>query len=221
MVLYRRSKRNQNSSKGFIIPPSYSWDGVSGSNPLQDEISTLYSGLTIPNRGGLTSYYNIGLSLVEPLKVSRPNHQKITGTTQVINVTNYFNGRFTYRNVNYRKEDGTDDNTPFKLPIPISMNGKFRFGGNGGSRFCYSSNLTPTYTAFRYIMFDEKINNGKGGFISGPLTKTLKITINTMPFEPTTPYYKIVNGQYYQTCSITSGYTENNKLKFSIESNIP
>ena len=218
MVLYRRSKHNQKNAKGFVVPPSYSWDGSTSANTLQNELLSLYPTLKISSRGGGTLYYYVNPLIKEPLRVSRPNHQKVTGTTQAINVTNYFNGRFTYRNIQYRNENGGIINTPFKLPIPISINNKSKFM-NSSSRFCYSPKLTPTYAAFRYLMFDEKINNGKGGFISGPLSKTLKVTLDDVPFIPSTPYNN--DGVYRSTCNVVNILSDITTLKFSIESNVP
>lgn len=217
MLLYRRNKKNQKNAKGFVVPPSYSWDGSTSANTLQNELLSLYPTLKITSRGGSTLYYIQNPLIKEPLRVSRPNHQRVTGITQTINVTNYLNGRFTYRNLEYRNENGEIISTPFKLPIPISINNKFRL--DSSSRFCYSPKLTPTYAAFRYLMFDEKINNGKGGFISGPLSKTLKVTLDDVPFIPSTPYN--FNGVYRSTCNVVNILSDITTLKFSIESNVP
>ncbi len=219
MLLYRRNKKNQKNAKGFVVPPSYSWDGSTSANTLQNELLSLYPTLKITSRGGSTLYYIQNPLIKEPLRVSRPNHQRVTGITQTINVTNYLNGRFTYRNLEYRNENGDPTITSFKVPHPLKIKGNV-FNDNTTSRFCYSSRLTPTYATFRYIMFNPNINNGKGGFITGPLSKTLKVTLESFPLIPSTPVYKF--GKFYSTCTVVPNYSGfENKLRFSIESNVP
>jgi hypothetical protein len=212
MLVYRKKRKRKGTNlykKGFVIPPDWTWDSILGTgvNSLQQELLNLYPTKTIMNRGGETQNVN----------QSRPNHYKVTGNTQSINLGYYLNGRFTYYNVAYLLSDGSPDY--INLPIPVSRNQQYAHG----RRFCYHSKLTPTYIKFRYIMFDPDFNGGKGRFVTGPLISTIKITLENFPFVPTTPYcvspFGCSSTELSATCTTKPGTY--NKLKCSIESNVP
>ena len=211
MLIYRKKRKSKNSSsfkKGYVIPPDWTWDSINnvGVNSLQQELLNLYPTKTIMNRGGET----------QNVYQSRPNHYKVTGNTQSINLGYYLNGRFFYKDVGYYLPDGSSD--LINLPVPVSRNGQYAFG----KRFCYDGRLIPTYLKFRYIMFDPNFNNGKGRFVTGPLSSTIKITLEHFPFIPTTPFCNnppCTPTELQSTCITKIGVYD--KLKCNFESNVP
>jgi len=211
MLVYRKKRKSYNGSsfkKGYVIPPDWTWDSINnvGINSLQQELLILYPTKTIMNRGGET----------QNVYQSRPNHYKVTGNTQSINLGYYLNGRFFYKDIEYYLPDGSIN--VINLPIPVSRNQQYGFG----KRFCYDGKLIPTYLKFRYIMFDPDFNNGKGRFITGPLSSTIKITLETFPFIPTTPFCDnppCTPTELQSTCITKIGVYD--KLKCNFESNVP
>jgi hypothetical protein len=221
ILIYRRSAGKRGTTKrkkGMVVPPSWEWDSVNliGTNPFENEILSICPSCKLSTRGGNTKYFKANPlpSVKEDLHISRPNHYKLTGNTQSINVGYFLNGRFTYKHTQYRSPNNFDTDQQILLPIPVSK----RFKNlSKGSRFCYRSQVTPTYVKFRYIMFNNNTNGGQGGFITGPTTNTIKIMLNTFPFVPNEPYY--YNNKYLPTCTVKDGsYTI---LKCSIENNVP
>ena len=211
MLVYRKKRKSYNGSsfkKGYVIPPDWTWDSINnvGINSLQQELLILYPTKTIMNRGGET----------QNVYQSRPNHYKVTGNTQSINLGYYLNGRFFYNDIEYYLPDGSIN--VINLPIPVSRYQQYGFG----KRFCYDGKLIPTYLKFRYIMFDPNFNNGKGRFITGPLSSTIKITLETFPFIPTTPFCNnppCTPTELQSTCITKIGVYD--KLKCNFESNVP
>lgn len=220
MLTYRKSKKtNSSSKKGMVVPPSWKWDSISmsGTNTFEDQILSICPTCVLPTRGGDTKYFKEYPFIQEDLHITRPNHYKLTGVTESINVGNFLNGRFTYKNVSYRSPNTTSGqmNEQILLPVPVSKN--ISTSTSYASRFCYRAKLRPTYIKFRYIMFDANLNNGKGGFITGPTTNTIKIMVEKFPFIPKQPFYD--NYKYYQTC--TTKEADYTKLKCYIENNVP
>jgi len=211
MLVYRKKRKSYNGSsfkKGYVIPPDWTWDPINnvGINSLQQELLTLYPTKTIMNRGGET----------QNVYQSRPNHYKVTGNTQSINLGYYLNGRFFYNDIEYYLPDGSTN--VINLPIPVSRYQQYGFG----KRFCYDGRLIPTYLKFRYIMFDPDFNNGKGRFITGPLSSTIKITLEKFPFIPTTPFCNnppCTPTELQSTCITKIGVYD--KLICNFESNVP
>jgi hypothetical protein len=224
MLIYRKSRNKRFTSKtkkGMVIPPSWEWDSISmsGTNTFEDQILTICPTCVLPTRGGATKYFNQNPFIQEDLHITRPNHYKLTGVTESINVGNFLNGRFTYKQVLYRSPNPIQPSMGEQILLPIPTSRRNSSSGTGSARFCYRSELTPTYIKFRYIMFDVNLNGGQGGFITGPTTNTVKIMLETFPFIPNEPFYFNFNGKYYPTCTVKQeDYT---KLKCYIENNVP
>jgi hypothetical protein len=149
-----------------------------------------YYGKTINNRGGIQTYYDGGSTgSTIPLIVPRTNHYQVQGINEVVQLDSYFEGRFAYTSVEYW--DGFTSTAVPNIPIPhtnAAKNGKQkRKSGILGVpyRLCYTGSLTSLYVAFRYLMFDPYSNEGKGKFIEGPLSKTIKVTNRYFPFLKT------------------------------------
>lgn len=211
MLIYRKSA-GKPPKRGFVVPPSYNWDGSIGTNPLQDELSTLYPGVKIKNRGGLTLFAG---SPATPLQISRPNHRRITDLTTPIYVGDYLNGRFREDYVRYLNSAGTP--TDLLLFVPVSRTRVNTGRANVGTRFCYTNKLTPVYVKFRYIMFEPNLTTNKGRFITGPLSPTVKIALENFPFVPTGVLE--INNKFKVTCEPTD--KDYKTLKTYIESNLP
>jgi len=152
--------------------------------------------LTGPNyfwsRGG-SHFFSPGGPGPKPLiAIDRPNHYEVYGyTISSYPIWQYFTGRFLYGDVMYRDAstfDPTDATTRFDslqtITTLIPVSGR-RSGGKfiNGKRFSYEQKYTPLYCAFRYIQWLPLANGGKGQIVSGPFTKTLKISGYYHPFE--------------------------------------
>jgi hypothetical protein len=220
MLIYRKSKRKKftsKSKKGMVVPTSWKWDSfaLSGTNTLEDQILSICPNCKLDTRGGKTKFFSEP-NIVEDLKISRPNHYKITGNTESVNLGYFLNGRFTYKNTEYRPPNQSGHTEQIFLPIPVSRRNN---NISPSTRFCYKSEVSPTYIKFRYIMFNKDVNGGKGGFITGPTTNTVKIMLEQFPYVPNEPFFSIIKNKYLPTCSVKNG--NYNKLKCSIETNVP
>ena len=192
MVQYKMKGGKLNNSKGggYIVQPLMEDDGFGNiTNGLQTKIMTYY-GKTINNRGGIQTYNDGGLGSTTPLIVPRMNHYQVYNPNEVVLLDDYFEGRFRYTFVSYYS-GVTSLGLLFNIPTPITNSQKNvrwkKKSGNSGTtyRLCYDGRLTSLYVAFRYLMFDPYSNEGKGKFIEGPLSKTIKVTNKFFPFLKT------------------------------------
>jgi hypothetical protein len=194
MVQYKMKSGKLNNSKGggYIVQPMMEDDGFGNiTNGLQTRIMTYY-GKTINNRGGIQTYYTGGTGSTIPLIVPRMNHYQVSNQNEVVLLDSYFEGRFGYTSLPYY----SGVTSPFfgilnNVPIPYTNAGKNvkqkKKSGILGIPYqlCYPGSLTSLYVAFRYLMFDPYSNEGKGKFIEGPLSKTIKVTNKFFPFLKT------------------------------------
>jgi hypothetical protein len=190
MVQYKMKGGKLNNSKGggYIVQPRMEDDGFGNiTNELQTRIMNYY-GKTINNRGGIQTYKDAPGSTI-PLIVPRMNHYQVSGVNQVVQLDDYFKGRFGYSSLAYW--NGATNVLVPNIPIPFTNSSKnskqkYKSGVLGVPyRLCYTGNLTSLYVAFRYLMFDPYSNNGKGKFIEGPLSKTIKVSNRYFPFLKT------------------------------------
>jgi len=169
------------------------------------------------------------------LGIDRPNHYEVYGyTISTYNIWEYFTGRFEYDNVEYFDATTYNPSSPatevINTLIPISGKrsaGKV-YSQTSAPRFSYDAKYTPLYCAFRYIQWLPNANGGLGQIISGPLSKTLKITGYFHPFQVNylqSAQFGIPVANISQNWSVGKaglgigpGY---NLLKVSWESNVP
>ena len=205
----------------YIVQPRIEDNGLGNPiNWLQERIKNLYGNdKTLTTRGGVMTM-NDGITPGTPLAVNRHNHTEIdiTDFNKIVNLSNYLTGRFTYDTIHYLPTGGSITSLP-NVPVPTtnraannntSYRRKYK-GGNGTSyELCYTGNLTSLYIAFRFIMFDPYSNDGKGKFIEGPLSQTIKVTNKYFPFLNTA-----VDGE----CSVNPQFassTNNAKIQCSL-----
>jgi len=185
-------KRKSNKKKGIIITRSASKWVVPSKHIAGVGQDTNLPWLSTGNfwsRGGSHSVYNFATNTTQILGIDRPNHYEVYGyTVSNYPIWQYFTGRFEYADVLYRDSSMFDPNNPttslstINTLIPISGkrgSGKFKLT----TRYSYSSMYTPVYCAFRYIQYFPNANGGKGQILSGPFSKTLKITGLYHPFN--------------------------------------
>jgi hypothetical protein len=219
MVHYRRKNRSRKNGGNIHKGSSYVIPSKQIANVGQDTNLPWLSSGGFWNRGGNHTIYDSIGSTSSIIGIDRPNHYEINGyTMSTYNVYEYLTGRFEYFNVMYSDTTGTD-NSIFTL---IPSQGKSRGGKNKPtSRFAYSSYLTPYYFSFRYIQWLPNANGGLGQIISGPLSKTLKITPYYFPFN--TDY--VLSQQFgYPVSSIDTNFISGDgyyKLKCNWETNLP
>ena len=207
---------NNTKGGGYIVQPMMEDDGFGNiTNGLQTRIMTYY-GKTINNRGGIQTYYTGGTGSIIPLIVPRMNHYQVQGINEVVQLDSYFEGRFTYTSSDYY----SGLTAPFygilnNVPMPYTNRSKNstqkKKSGILGIPYqlCYPGSLTSLYVAFRYLMFDPYSNEGKGKFIEGPLSKTIKVTNKFFPFLKTpTDGFCTVN-------PIFTASTNNTLIRFS------
>ena len=187
MVQYKMKSVNNKPSKfkrnggGFVVEPRMENNGVGGvRNGLQYDIMSLY-GKVITTRGGVQKRG------ANNLAVNRMNHYKVQSLNEIYNLSDYFSGRYSYRTIGYTN-DGGDPDSLGGVPIPFTNASKntsdrMKKSGNGTPyEICYNGVLTSLYVAFRYLMFDPDSNEGKGKFIEGPLSQTIKVSNKYFPF---------------------------------------
>jgi hypothetical protein len=217
MVQYKMKsgKLKRPKGGGYIVQPRMNDDGSGNiTNELQTRIMNLY-GKTINNRGGIQTYRHSGSpGATIPLIVPRMNHYQVSSLNQLVELSDYFTGRFAYTTLSYWTGE-THTGMLNNIPIPYTNNSKNikhkKKSGIIGTpyRLCYSGNLTSLYVAFRYLMFDPYSNNGMGKFIEGPLSKTIKVTNKYFPFLKTaTQGVCTVNPQF-------TASTNNTLIRFS------
>ena len=148
------------------------------------------------------------------VSVSRPNHYKVTSANETIPVYEYLNGRFITENVHYRDITGTDQT--LSCVVPISCR-KVVGANKPTNRFAYSPYFTPMYIAFRYIYYEPSANDNKGQIISGPLSRTIKISARRFPFPP--DYYN--SGLIGLPVTTPYAHYAPTELKCWIENNLP
>jgi hypothetical protein len=144
--------------------PYFPWNGTSG----------------FWTRSGDHNWTEPGGSTSGTVSVDRPNHYEVTSVNQNIPVWEYFNGRFTVEDVDYR---GTSGGTLQIENLVVPVIRRRQNAAAGGARFPYSSMYTPLYAAFRYIAWDPNANAGRGQIISGPLSRVIKISHKVFPFD--------------------------------------
>jgi hypothetical protein len=172
------------------------------------------------SRGGTQYKYDFATNTSNIIGIDRPNHYEVHGyTISSYPIWEYFTGRFEYYGVAYR--DISNTMATFYTLIPSS--GKRRAGSNiATGRYAYSPYYTPYYCAFRYIQWIPSANGGKGQIVSGPLSKILKVTGNTFPFQ-----MNYVKSAQYNTpvCDINGNLLSSPylvyELKCNWESNVP
>jgi hypothetical protein len=203
MVQYKNKKQSRTPNQGgtkftagsYVVQPRIEDDGFGNKyNVLEDRIWNYY-GKTINNRGGIQLFTD-----GTPLAIDRANHFQVYNSNQQIDLSNYFAGRFTYDTIYYIDETGVP-NSISDIPVPTTNRTKNYGTGSGYTTFkskinagntgtpyltCYNGNLTSLYVAFRYLMFDPYSNNGKGKFVTGPLSPIIKVTNYFFPVVKTT-----------------------------------
>jgi hypothetical protein len=219
MVHYRRKNRSKkggnNVYKGssYVIPSKQ----IAGSG-IDTSLPWVSSG-GFWNRGGNHTLYDTIAMTTSIIGINRPNHYEVYGyTISTYNIWEYLGGRFEYYNVAYADTSGGTS----QIQTLIPSHGKSRGGANNpSSRFAYSSYLTPYYFAFRYIQWLPNANPPYGQIVSGPLTKTLKITPYYFPFNVD---YVLSQQFGYPVSSISTEFTNDDgyyKLKCNWETNLP
>jgi hypothetical protein len=206
MVYYRKGR------KTYVAHTPQSVVGGVATNTLQQTLGAF----PLMTRGGVQKIRFIDLN------INRPNHYEVTSQNQRIEVSDYFNGMFTQQEVYYYTTEGNNDilSTLCTIPAPKrESNNQISYGIGyiGKGRFAYQSTYQPLYIAFRYIAFDPKGNNGKGRFISGPLSKVVTVSNERFPFVPQ-PKFNALHG--YATCIPNEDY-KLNVLKCWFENRLP
>jgi hypothetical protein len=210
MVYYRTARGKQNSSgkylrdKGFkILTPQ-----INGVNTLTNDIINLYPEQThkFNTRGGIHTEIHMNVY----------NHFKVTQPNTSIDMTPYFNGLFSYKDIGFRGQNPERNNNEGLLNCLVPAM-RFMSSTDYGRRFCYDTNYRPLYVKFRYIMWDPKANSNRGGFITGPLSETVKIA------SPVPPFLIDFNRSYttQSACGIINPNYKPEVLRCWIESNIP
>ena len=221
MVQYKKKKgrkTNHNMGNrvskggGYVVQPRVETNELGTVNVLEERIMNYY-GKTITNRGGIQTDYKTSSILT----VDRTNHYEIFNINSNHYVGDYFTGKFTYIDLLYTNSGGGDGNV-LNVPVPysnFSKSAKHKTkSGNNGSPYelCYTGRITSLYVAFRYLMFDPEANGGKGQFVEGPLSQTIKVCNKFFPVVKT-----VTDGRCDSNPVFGSG--DNNKLiKFSFVS---
>lgn len=193
MLLYRRKRKGRS---GYVVPTSW----VDGKNTLTEDILKMYPNSTFTTRGG-----NLDIG---PLK-DRPNHIKINYKNQKINLGDYFHNRFFWKMVQYR--DTGNNLVDYKCLVPLSRSRSSYFGKTVG----YSPDYTPTYAVFRYVMWQPQ-ENGKGQFVTGPISHTIKITALNHPFLKD----DLASVTYSKACCSINTLYNNKQMKCFIETKL-
>lgn len=180
------------TKSGYVVPSPW----VDGANTLATQI-----GVPIKTRGGT----------LPTISADRPNHYKLTKANENIPVWEYLHNRFKLFSVGYNN-NSSGDLPALACVIPVSRSTYSK----GFKRFAYAPSYTPLYIAFRYIMWDTEANGGNGDFISGPLSRVVKITALHHPFIQTHL------SDEFATCEPNPNFIENSTaLKCTIETKLP
>ena len=183
MVVYKFN----NKGKSFVVPPAYTYNSGTdtGSNPLETFLAT-----PLKTRGGVAKVKrgSVPPFTFEPLRVSRPNHYRVTTTGQQIPVYEYLNGRFSIITEEYWNHT-TLSPSNINLPIPY-----YRIGPSPSTSAFnlqgYFEGFKPLYIGFRYVAWDSEANDGLGDFVSGPLSETIAISSKYFPFNLVTKGFR-------------------------------
>jgi hypothetical protein len=175
-VFYRRKARNHGGPgggqrrSGYIVPSSWADDG-----------GTYWPVAWPSNFWTRTGSHTFG-STYAPYNINRPNHIPVNNNLQSLPAWEVLYGRYMYWDVAYA-DAGTGSVNTLNTLIPI--NGKRVTGKNvPTNRYAYSPFYTPTYIAFRYILYNSTYNDGRGQIVSGPLSRVIKVSHADFPFEP-------------------------------------
>jgi hypothetical protein len=164
MVVYRRSGKHRvaglskKQTSGYVAPSAW----IAGSSPLNNEWTR--SGKHKDVSGN-------------DLPFDRPNHYKVTNQNQTLPVYEYLQNRHIIDNCFYRVSNSGGAIQNLKN-VALVQSKKRSVCINPGSTFMYSSQYTPYYFAFRYIMWDKKSRQ----YVSGPLSRVIKLTHKEHPF---------------------------------------
>ena len=178
MLIYRRKVGKQgNRTSGYIVTSKHiAGVGIDASLPWNQ--STNHS----PKGGFWTrsGAHAVGENN-DMVNVDRINHIEVkSNIPQEFPVWQCLHNRLQYHDVNYREVGGGSQ----MLNTLIPVTGKRKSSKNTATKkFCYSPYYSAIYMAFRYIQWNPHANNDGGQIISGPLSKTIKISHADFPFK--------------------------------------
>lgn len=138
---------------GYVVPAPQ----IGGVNPL----AGLGGGRT---RGG--GYTDLA---------DRPNHYKVLAHGQQVEVWQYLHNRHYLRPVIYSNSSGGQSIIDLLHPTTNYRSSNYQ----PGITFGYQGRYRPYYFCFRYVMLDS----ATGDFVSGPLSKIVKLTHKVHPFK--------------------------------------
>jgi len=177
-MVYNSRMRGKRSSSGTMVQSKgfKAFNScVAGDNTLVNDIIAMNPNTTpvFNTRGGVSNQQNI----------EKFNHFKVQSLNTRINVSQYFYGLFTYANVIYNDVGEEGSTVGFECLIPsLRFTTKTIDNQFFGKRFYYSNAYGPLYVKFRYIMWNPEANSGKGDFVTGPLSETVKLAQSVQPF---------------------------------------
>jgi len=120
-------------------------------------------------RGGVN--YNHNAPRV-PISVDRINQINVSARNEVLPAWKMLNNRFTEAAIRYRDTSGNYQ--AVQCVTPCSRRGRHKYFGKS---FMYSSEYSPYYVCFRFVM-----NNEDGGKEYSALSRVVKICHDTHPF---------------------------------------
>lgn len=163
----RKSKYKPRQSKSFIVASNW---GSKRNVPWGDNFRT-------------RSVRDIAIGGF--ISVDRPNHYQVQNFAQVIPVWEYFNGRFCKRDIDYLTTNNAVSSIPAYIDTGIPKS-KFKIVGASFPeriKYAYNRRFKPFRVAFRYVIWSPNANGGKGEIITGPLSRSLKVTSKSFPFN--------------------------------------
>lgn len=128
-------------------------------------------------RSGAHYIYDGSTNLL--MNIDRPNHRRVEKINELMDVTDYYNGRFIEKNIEYRPTSG--GTSSYSTLIPYES-GALRSGIKVSNRYSYAPDYCSMYTAFRYVIYDSTANQGRGQIFTSPISKIVRISHQYQPF---------------------------------------
>lgn len=193
MLMYKTSTWLRDGKGSYTIPKS--WIGWVNLRNWKE------------SRWGNDQWYNFSTETRWNYSVDRINHLKVTSKNEKMLAWQYLNYRLTIVEVAHR-------DITWEHPTTIRTTSLHRAGSAPGLEFHakgYSSEYSPTYIKFRWLMRNDEDN----GFITGPCSDIVAISEKVFPYISTG-----FSTNWFATCKIDSS-ADHKKIKATINTILP
>jgi uncharacterized delta-60 repeat protein len=168
MLLYKRKIRKDSKYAGYIIADR-NYDNILIGPQFLDTGDYSFS------RTDFSDEWTRGGGKFE---LNRFNQYRVKSINAKIPVWEYLHSRFKYYDIKYRSIGNNEDSVKACIFIQ-NRSGRNRIGNT----YAYSPYYCPLYICFRYVVWVPEADYGRGQYVCGPTSKTIKVSASFFPFK--------------------------------------